>query len=212
MNAIMFQLKRAWRAAVTTGRWTIRVVADMTPARFDIMLLLRNAALEREEETRNYCFMEQSRIVRELGLHKSTVSEALARLEELGWVKRFRDCDDRRIVIVEMTELGLARTWEACKLLYRQKLLKRPVDRIVRLLEPLRPFNEAFERVWQTINGLARFFGDTSTFGFYDRGEGGVFPQWPDGSRVPNYANGFEIRGNTFYYEPAPDEPRLPHS
>ena len=185
MNAIIFQLKRAHLASMKAGRWLIRVVEDMTPARFDIMILLRQAGLEfvrrvnlhrhkrdwmkKREVGLNLCFMEQSEIVRELGLHKSTVSEALGRLEELGWIERTRDYGDRRNLLVQMTELGLARTAEACKILFRWDVVRRPVDRLVRELAPGRPFNEAFERVWTIISELARFFGDTSTFGCYER-------------------------------------------
>ena len=181
MNAIIFQLKRAHLASMKAGRWLIRVVEDMTPARFDIMIILRQAGLamakrdgyEKRATELNGCFVDQGSIVEALGLHKSTVSEALGRLEELGWIERRRGCrdarEDGRRQIVQMTELGLARTAEACKILFRWDIVKRPVDQMVRHLEPALPFNDAFAKVWTTISELARAFGDTSTFAFYDR-------------------------------------------
>jgi len=145
MNAIVFQLKRAHRSSVKAGRWLLQVVEDMTPARFDIMILIRNAGLKlnarterkakRRDTTLNFCFLEQRAIVQRLGLHKSTVSEALKRLKELGWITIERDYDDGRANLVVMTQLGLERLALACKILYRWDVVRRPTDHVVRQLD-----------------------------------------------------------------------------
>jgi len=106
--------------------------------------------------------------------------------------------------LVHVTRLGLERTWEAAKILYRAEILKRPVDEMVRELEPTGPFNAAFEKVWETINQLARWFGDTSTCKMYDRQiayEIPEFTEWeerterkfgPDaGPRLPDFVIAF---------------------
>ncbi len=95
MNALIFQMKRAHLASMKAGRFLLRMVRDMTPARFDIMLLLRVAGMHQRDEKKRLrgpiqleaCCLAQSEVVKMLGLHKSTVSEALTRLEELGWVE-----------------------------------------------------------------------------------------------------------------------------
>jgi len=174
MNAIVFQLKRAHRASVRACRWLIEAVEGMTPARFDILMLLRNAGLMSElgGNEVNACFMSQGSMIRELGLHRSTVSEALATLEKMGWIDRCRDYDDGRHNLVGLTALGMRRFRLACFILFTRKVLKRPVDRLVRWLEPQLPFNLAFERVWETLNAIARYFGDLADFDFYDRQNG----------------------------------------
>jgi DNA-binding MarR family transcriptional regulator len=66
-----------------------------------------------------------------LGLGKSTVTEALDRLEELGFIKRQRDENDRRVVIVRITEEGIReyeRIREAYKLVLSRILEKVNVD------------------------------------------------------------------------------------
>ena len=183
MNAIVFQLKRAHRASVRACRWLVEVLPGMTPARFDVLLLLRRAGIDLgtrrarkdgllRRTDANGCFTGQADVIKALGLHRSTVSEALGTLEEMGWIHRWRDYDDRRFQLVGLTDLGLAQLHRACKLLWRMKLLKEPVDWLVRWLEPELPFNEAFEKVWATIDSIACYFGDSSTRDLYDRQEG----------------------------------------
>jgi len=117
----------------------------------------------------NHCFADQSRIGQELGLHKSSVSEMLTRLEGLEWIRRIKDTDDARRRIVELTALGYRRFREACKILFRWKIMRPQLDELIQGLERDRPFNEAFERTWCGIARIARLYGDTSTCDFYDR-------------------------------------------
>lgn len=183
MNAIVFQMKRAHLAASKAGRYLLSVVPDMTPARFDVMLLLRNmgrlnARTKKWAHVRlNHCFAEQRRMVVELGLHKSSVAEMLDRLEGLQWITRSVDIDDGRVRLVSMTALGLERLAAACKILFRWKIMRPQLDAIIQGLEPDRPFNEAFERVWTAIARIGRLFGDTATFDFYDRQLGFKVPE-----------------------------------
>lgn len=175
MDAISFQVKRAHLCMGRACRWLISAVPDMTPERFHMLLLLMHAGVVRAGRSAgakpgvNECFMRQEAIIRELGLHPSSVSEALGKLEKLGWIDRVRNYDDRRYNLVGLTALGYRRYRRAATLVFVRKLLKRPVDRLVRLIEPRRPFNEAFDKVWETINLIARYFGDSSTFQLYDR-------------------------------------------
>ncbi|MHB8220400.1 MAG: MarR family winged helix-turn-helix transcriptional regulator [Acidimicrobiales bacterium] len=47
------------------------------------------------------------------GLSTSAVTSVVDRVERLGFVRRARDVTDRRRVLVEVTELGRKRGWEA---------------------------------------------------------------------------------------------------
>ena len=47
------------------------------------------------------------------GLSTSAVTSVVDRVERLGFVRRVRDVTDRRRVLVEVTELGRQRGWEA---------------------------------------------------------------------------------------------------
>ncbi len=67
-----------------------------------------------------------------------------------------------------MTALGLQRTWEACRILFRARALRQPIYDMVCALVPTGSFRERFAQVWGNINQLARWFGDTSTTEMYD--------------------------------------------
>ncbi len=47
------------------------------------------------------------------GLSTSAVTSVIDRVERLGFARRVRDVSDRRRVLVEVTELGRKRGWEA---------------------------------------------------------------------------------------------------
>jgi len=56
-----------------------------------------------------------------LGLGKSSITEALDKLEEKGLVMRYRDENDKRIVKVRITELGI-QEYDKVREAYKEKL------------------------------------------------------------------------------------------
>ncbi|MEM0174051.1 MAG: MarR family transcriptional regulator [Sulfolobaceae archaeon] len=61
-----------------------------------------------------------------IGLGKSTITEVLDKLEEKGLIKRFRCNNDRRVVMVRITELGI-QEYNKVREAYREKL-----DKVIR--------------------------------------------------------------------------------
>ncbi|MBK6695417.1 MAG: MarR family transcriptional regulator [Myxococcales bacterium] len=84
------------RATLLAGHWArqLALVAKLTPARADLMLLLRDHP------------MLQSGIIREMCVSAPVVSRMLKALEGLGLVQRRPHPSDRRYRIVELTRLG----------------------------------------------------------------------------------------------------------
>lgn len=84
------------RTTLLVNHWARRLarVADLTPARADLMILLRDHP------------MLQAGIIREMCVSAPVVSRMLKALEGLGFVKRKRHPSDRRYCIVELTPLG----------------------------------------------------------------------------------------------------------
>ena len=98
MQSLLFGLKRGYQSALRLSRWVLEDFG-LTPARYDLLHALR---------ARKYG-MGQTHLVKVLGVARSTVSEMLGSLEELGFVRREIDPSDRRRKIVWITEEGLAR-------------------------------------------------------------------------------------------------------
>jgi DNA-binding MarR family transcriptional regulator len=194
MHAINFALKRAHLCTVWVGQKMLDlVVPQMTPARFDLLYYVRCDALRKKVGRHMAGARDQSHIVQCLGLHKSTISKMLHRLEEIGWISRIRDCDDRRIKVVRLTKPGLRALGKAMRFLFRGRHLAKPYDRITRLFEPTESVAKAHSKIWATIDGIARFMGDTSSIWyegggkfFRTRGEyfaarkpdNGIHPYW----------------------------------
>ncbi len=165
MHAISFQLKRAHLVTTAYAQRAVEDIDGMTPARYDVLALLRARSIRtRWPQTNVLNSLRQRDIVQWLGLHPSTVSIMLKRMENLGWIRRRRDEDngDRRVRIVSMTELGFRIAFRAMRRVYRMRLLLKPFERIVRQLRPLDHVLDGIEYVWSTIDGIARFFGDRS--------------------------------------------------
>jgi DNA-binding MarR family transcriptional regulator len=80
----MFSVKRAFLRTVSFGRQALEPFG-LTPARFDLMFLLRDNP-----------YRPQAELWRILGLHPSTVSKMLKRLEDLNLVWRGFDNEDGR--------------------------------------------------------------------------------------------------------------------
>ena len=169
MHAISFHAKRLHLATVAVGQMTLdwAGVEGMTPARFDLMCLLRQSGIALQRRFRrptdggkwigsDEAVMKQRTLVKRLGLHPSTVSKMITRLEEMGWVTRSRDYDDRRVKIVEATPLGMRRIWKAMRRVFRERLMLKPFETIVRQMLP----------TWHVLDGIAAYFGDHSDFSY----------------------------------------------
>jgi DNA-binding MarR family transcriptional regulator len=95
MDAVLFEMKKAFLAGARFGRQLLKPFAQVTPARFDMMLALYEKA------------MRQCDLWRLLGVVRSAVSELLDVLTSLRWVKRIRAADGRT-KLVSLTVRGRA--------------------------------------------------------------------------------------------------------
>jgi DNA-binding MarR family transcriptional regulator len=105
MDNVFFALKRAYHGSLRVGRKALVGLpcAGLTPARLDML-----QALTTDD------FLPQRELQRILGVTKATVSRMVRALEELGYVRRDRDEEDRRCMFVWLSERG-------CECLYRVK-------------------------------------------------------------------------------------------
>jgi DNA-binding MarR family transcriptional regulator len=94
MDSTMFSVKRAFLRTVSFGRQALEPFG-LTPARFDLMFLLRNNP-----------YRPQGELWRILGLHPSTVSKMLKRLEQLDLVWRGPNPDDGRQTLCRLSPDG----------------------------------------------------------------------------------------------------------
>lgn len=95
MDAVIFATKRAHLAGQRFGRVVLKGFA-LTPARFDLMFLLRGASVG----------VRQCELWRKLGVVRSAVSELVSVLVRVGFVRRWRDANDRRTWVVLLTQRG----------------------------------------------------------------------------------------------------------
>src|SRR5690348_15988419 len=100
MHALTFALKRAHLKNVAFAKGLLWALPGMTPARFDLLCILRRAVMNEPGWKRLDAARSQADLCRDLGLHRSTVSKMLLRLEEMGWIRRDRDPTDRRTFAV----------------------------------------------------------------------------------------------------------------
>jgi DNA-binding MarR family transcriptional regulator len=112
MHAMSYLQKRGHLSAVALGRKMFKDVADMTPARFDLLHALR--------ENMRTCHLAagdrmiaQATLTQRLGLTKQTVSKMIKRLVELGFVDHYRCSGDKRRMLVGLTDYGWDRLEEA---------------------------------------------------------------------------------------------------
>ncbi len=90
-------------------------VPDMTPARFDILFVVWRMKI-----------LSQRVLCKQLGLHPSTISDAVERLVELRLVKCARVSDsDRRTKGVRLTDEGWRRLKRALHLLFTERSISR---------------------------------------------------------------------------------------
>jgi DNA-binding MarR family transcriptional regulator len=94
MHYMSFALKRAHLRFYATARaWHPR--SPITPARYDILHVIR-------EHLAGY----QAEICRVLHLSAATISRAVARMEQLGLLRRHTSSIDRRTKWIALTDLG----------------------------------------------------------------------------------------------------------
>ena len=99
MHPTFFRMKRAHHSSLRVGRAMLRDAGlePLTPARFDLLYVVHQAS---------HGFIPQKELTQRLGLHPSTVSKMLTRLEELGLAFREYSPDDGRERDVYLTRAG----------------------------------------------------------------------------------------------------------
>ena len=123
MHAITFIVKRAHLRTVAFGQRLLQeVVPEMTPARFDLMYLLRRLAIVHDYHPLG-SGRSQAGLARDLGLHPTTVGKMVKRLVEMGWVRRVKWMS-RRDYSVGLTESGLEIIRKAMKHVFRRKPIR----------------------------------------------------------------------------------------
>lgn len=174
MHAIAFQAKRVHLCTVAFGHHVLKKVRGMTAARFDLLCLLRQASLGLTSSAKTSrdplkVGVTQKEIIQRLDLCRSTVSKMLARLEEMGWIRRARDRNDRRVKRVFFTPTGLRRTWHAMRTVFRQRALLARFEELFKLLQPRTHVVQALRDFWNRLHAVAKGFGDRSLV-HYDLG------------------------------------------
>ena len=110
MHPMSFLQKRSHLCAVARGREMFEGVADMTPARFDILYLLHEQVSDVVSGARSNT-IAQAWLRRLLGLSRQTVWKMVERLVELGLMTKKKDVHgpDRRRNILSLTAEGIRR-------------------------------------------------------------------------------------------------------
>lgn len=105
------------------------VLTGMTAARYDLLhaVYRRNQWMGRLRPARPV--IPFGELVKKLGLAVSTVSRAVMRMEEIGWLRRFTPDHDRRATVVAITTLGV-KTFHAA-----QRAVRFAFDACVRAVE-----------------------------------------------------------------------------
>ena len=123
MHPMSFLQKRSHLCAVARGREMFAEVADMTPARFDILYLLHEQVSDVASGARSNT-IAQARLRRLLGLSRQTVWKMVERLVELGLLVKTKDVHgpDRRRNILSLTAEGIRRTRQAFGVAFSERL------------------------------------------------------------------------------------------
>jgi DNA-binding MarR family transcriptional regulator len=98
MHPTLFSLKRGHLTSLRYSRKILRPHEPLTPARYDLMIAVARAPGAR---------VLQRNLISDLGLHPSTVSKMLTRMEELGLVQRSIDERDGRRRVVTLASQGV---------------------------------------------------------------------------------------------------------
>ena len=142
MYGTTFWIKRVHLGSVALGKRALEVLEHMTPARYDLLYVLRtrtNAGVPKGWPKLQHV-MWQSEIRRYLGLHRSTVSKMVKRLVEIGWLTREAELGDARMKLVALTEAGLQAINIALKIVKREKTVRRWFE------DAFKKLNRAYQR------------------------------------------------------------------
>src|SRR4051812_24460035 len=120
MHPITFALNRAHLRNVDVSKRILEGVPGMTPARFEVLYVLRQLAIVNGP---HHDPKLQMRLWKELGLHRSTVCKLLKRLAEMKWIRRRRCEEDRRTFEVTLTAAGLRAIWRAMRRVFCPRIL-----------------------------------------------------------------------------------------
>ncbi len=162
MDAMFLAVKQAHLAVNVFARRLLKAVG-LTPARFDLLTLLSDRGVEGD--------WTQSEVREVLGVARSTLSEMLDAVEELGWVKRERNPFDRRTWFVSLTKKGLELIRNAFDRFVGSGDVTMHVDSFMAQGDPeVDPFPSWYETI-----GMARAIA--ATFG---RGGGEIYMYDPD--------------------------------
>jgi DNA-binding MarR family transcriptional regulator len=165
MHALTFGFKRAHWSAVRVGKQELVDVEDMTPARFDLLYLLRRVRLDDPRITENGDGLTQDWLWKRLGVHSSTVCKMVARLLQMGWVSRVRYHLDRRRWLVRLTDLGLKKVAHAMRILFRGRVMLKRYEKLFPTV-PLGHVVTRIHRLVDTLKTVAYVFGDRSSVWF----------------------------------------------
>lgn len=98
-------------------------------------------------------------LLRESLLTSGAITNRVDRVEKLGFITRLPDPDDRRSVIVRLSEVGLAKADEAIELVFAaQRAFLSPLDKAeqAQLAELLARLNAAVEHTPNLLHGKER--------------------------------------------------------
>lgn len=190
MHAVSFQMKRCHLSAVRLGRRILRGRRrsedsgydgdpDMTPARFDILYLVFGQGRPRSNMPGTIALATLRRL---LGLARSTVSQAVKRLVQLGFVTCEWSSWSARNKVVTLTSEGWERFKKTLDLVFNERALSRHYQRYVDPppyrercppWRPMRPWRnaQALRDVRDELESLARHLFDESAMLYAIKGE-----------------------------------------
>jgi DNA-binding MarR family transcriptional regulator len=174
MHAVSFALKRAHLRAVAYGLEVVEDVRGMTPARFDLLYLLRRRVIaDADVVVRDPLApaRSQSGLCKDLGLHRSTVARMLKRLSELGWIKKTRCRTDRRTFDVALTRVGLRKIARAMRRVFRMRVMRCTYENILCRARPKTHVVAAIDATLSILRKIAYAFGDRSRVWYHHGGK-----------------------------------------
>ena len=134
-----FLVRRLWQIHV--AMFLDEVEGAVTPIQFSILLVLRQKE-----------WLEQGRLAGEVGIDRSNAADILPRMERAGLIQRRRSTEDRRAMLVGLTQSG-------CAMIYTwRSRVERSHERMLEAL-PVRQraiFVRMLRRVVQSRNTIGR--------------------------------------------------------
>ena len=134
-----FLVRRLWQIHV--AMFLEGVEGTFTPIQFSILLALQTKG-----------WLEQGRLATEVGIDRSNAADILPRMERGGLIQRRRGVEDRRAMLVGLTDAGIAaiETW--------RERVEHSHDRLLEALTPRQRamFIRMLRRVVLSKNDLGR--------------------------------------------------------